>query len=72
MKVWIGDGIEAIILQLTPETREEDLALIRMGLRAKAIEGGKVETFAEEKNLFAQIVLPAVKQQHGLVIKRGK
>jgi hypothetical protein len=72
VKIWIGEGDESIIIQLTPETRDEDRELVRMGVRAKAFEGGKVEAYVEQENFFAQIVLPAVKQKHGIVLKRGK
>ena len=73
MKVFMDEGPDAIIIQLTPETREEDIKLVRMGMRAKAIEGGIVEAYASnEKEFFAQIILPAVKVRYGLKIQRVK
>ncbi|MBE3064000.1 MAG: hypothetical protein IMZ69_03160 [Spirochaetes bacterium] len=72
MKVFLDEGPESILMQLTPETREEDHGLVRIGLRVKAIKGGIFEIYSNKDGFFGQIILPAIKEQHGIIIKRGK
>jgi len=69
MKVFICEEDNSILIQFSPETRDEDRQIVRLGLRAKAIEGGSVDAYCEENHFFGEIILPATKARNGLKIK---
>ena len=71
MTIWMGEGIENFILQLTPETMEETVMLVRLGVSAKTVDKQKLGTafLYETHKMIGEIIMPKKKTPKTMQIK---
>lgn len=71
MKVWMGEGIENFILQLTPETMKETVMLVRLGVSAKTVDKRKlgVAILYDTHTMLGEIIVPKKKMPETMQIK---
>ena len=71
MTIWMGEGIETFILQLTPETMEETVMLARLGISAKTVDKQKLGAafLYDTHKMLGEIIVPKKKMPETMQIK---
>jgi hypothetical protein len=70
MKVVIEEFETSFGIELVPESREDDLKLLRLGMRAFAINKGGIDTWVNKQGISCYIDLPAKKADYGLHVAK--